>query len=156
MSKFLYLEQFMTALEDLDKEDMYRATYVLCYYGLHREFPEDATAVDKMYVKANAKLFEGQDAYVAKQIERGKKTGRSGEFTDEQIENALITLYNELGRIPTEKAVLAHLGGTSALRNRDVWKNREKICLEHKTNTNKHSEQMFETETNKTNNMFNF
>lgn len=156
MSKFLYLEQFMTALEDLDKEDMYRATYVLCYYGLYREFPEEATAIDKMYVKANAKLFEGQDAYAAKQAERGRKTGRSGEFTDEQIENALITLYNELGKIPTEKAVLAHLGGTSALRNRDVWKNREKICLEYKTNTNKHSEQMFETETNKTNNMFNF
>lgn len=156
MSKFLYLEQFMTALEDLDKEDMYRATYVLCYYGLYREFPEEATAIDKMYVKANAKLFEGQDAYAAKQAERGRKTGRSGEFTDEQIENALITLYNELGKIPTEKAVLAHLGGTSALRNRDVWKNREKICLEYKTNTNKHSEQMLETETNKTNNMFNF
>ena len=156
MSKFLYLEQFMTALEDLDADDKYRATYVLCYYGLHREFPEEATAIDKMYVKANAKLFEGQDAYAAKQAERGRKTGRSGEFTDEQIENALITLYDELGKIPTEKAVLAHLGGTSALRNRDVWKNREKICLEHKTNTNKHSEQMFETETNKTNNMFNF
>ena len=156
MSKFLYLEQFMTALEDLDADDKYRATYVLCYYGLHREFPEEATAIDKMYVKANAKLFEGQDAYAAKQAERGRKTGRSGEFTDEQIEHALITLYDELGKIPTEKAVLAHLGGTSALRNRDVWKNREKICLEHKTNTNKHSEQMFETETNKTNNMFNF
>ena len=48
--KFLYLEQFMTALEDLDKEYIYRATYVLCYYGLYREFPEEATAIDKMYV----------------------------------------------------------------------------------------------------------
>ena len=150
--KFLYLEQFMTALEDLDADDKYRATYVLCYYGLYREFPEEATAIDKMYVKANAKLFEGQDAYVAKQIERGKKTGRSGEFTDEQIENALITLYNELGRIPTEKAVITHLGGTSAIRNRDVWKNREKICLEHKqTQTN------IETNVpNISNTMFNF
>lgn len=150
--KFLYLEQFMTALEDLDADDKYRATYVLCYYGLYREFPEEATAVDKMYVKANAKLFEGQDAYVEKQIERGKKGGRSGEFTDEQIENALITLYNELGRIPTEKAVLAHLGGISAIRNRDVWKNREKICLEHKqTQTN------IETNVpNISNTMFNF
>lgn len=152
MSKFLYLEQFMTALEDLDADDKYRATYVLCYYGLYRDFPEEATAIDKMYVKANAKLFEGQDAYAAKQAERGKKTGRSGEFTDEQIENALITLYNELGRIPTEKAVLAHLGGTSALRNRDVWKNREKICLEQKqTQTN------IETNvSNISNTMFNF
>ena len=150
--KFLYLEQFMTALEDLEEEDKYRATYVLCYYGLYREFPEEATAIDKMYVKANAKLFDGQDAYVAKQIERGKKGGRSGEFTDEQIENALITLYNELGRIPTEKAVIAHLGGTSAIRNRDVWKNREKICLEHKqTQTN------IETNVpNISNTMFNF
>ena len=77
--KFLYLEQFMTALEDLDKEDIYRATYVLCYYGLYREFPEDATAVDKMYVKANAKLFDGQDAYAVKQAERGKKGGRQSE-----------------------------------------------------------------------------
>lgn len=152
MSKFLYLEQFMTALEDLDADDKYRATYVLCYYGLYRDFPEEATAIDKMYVKANAKLFEGQDAYAAKQAERGKKTGRSGEFTDEQIENALITLYNELGKIPTEKAVLAHLGGTSALRNRDVWKNREKICLEQKqTQTN------IETNvSNISNTMFNF
>lgn len=150
--KFLYLEQFMTALEDLEEEDKYRATYVLCYYGLYREFPEEATAIDKMYVKANAKLFDGQDAYVAKQIERGKKGGRSGEFTDEQIENALITLYNELGRIPTEKAVITHLGGTSAIRNRDVWKNREKICLEHKqTQTN------IETNvSNISNTMFNF
>lgn len=150
--KFLYLEQFMTALEDLEEEDKYRATYVLCYYGLYREFPEEATAIDKMYVKANAKLFDGQDAYVAKQIERGKKGGRSGEFTDEQIENALITLYNELGRIPTEKAVITHLGGTSAIRNRDVWKNREKICLEHKqTQTN------IETNVpNISNTMFNF
>lgn len=150
--KFLYLEQFMTALEDLDADDKYRATYVLCYYGLYREFPEEATAVDKMYVKANAKLFEGQDAYAAKQAERGRKTGRSGEFTDEQIENALTTLYDELGKIPTEKAVLAHLGGTSALRNRDVWKNREKICLEHKqTQTN------IETNVpNISNTMFNF
>ena len=154
--KFLYLEQFMTALEDLDKEDMYRATYVLCYYGLYREFPEEATAIDKMYVKANAKLFDGQDAYVAKQAGRGKKGGRTGEFTDEQIEQAIISLYDKGGRIPTEKAVLEHLGGTSALRNRDVWKNREKICLEHKTNINEHSEQMSETITNKTNNIFNF
>lgn len=154
--KFLYLEQFMTALEDLDKEDMYRATYVLCYYGLYREFPEEATAIDKMYVKANAKLFDGQDAYTAKQAGRGKKGGRTREFTDEQIEEALITLYNKAGRIPTEKAVLEHLGGTSALRNRDVWKNREKICLEHKTNTNEHSEQMLKTQTNISHNLFDF
>lgn len=155
-NKFLYLEQFMTALEDLDREDMYRATYMLCYYGLYREFPEEATALDKMYVKANAKLFDGQDAYVAKQAERGKKGGRSGEFTDEQIKEAIVTLYLNGGRIPTEKAVLAHLGGTSALRNRDVWKNRDKICFECKTNTNEHSEQMSETETNTTNTFFNF
>lgn len=129
-NKFLYLEQFITALEDLDKEDMYRATYVLCYYGLYREFPEEATAFDKMYVKANAKLFDGQDAYSAKQAERGKKGGRPSELTDEQIEGAIISLYEETGKVPGERAVLDRLGGTAAIRHRNAWKNREKICAE--------------------------
>ena len=124
--KFLYLEQFMTALEDLDKEDMYRATYVLCYYGLYREFPEEATAVDKMYVKANAKLFDGQDAYAEKQAERGKKGGRPGELTDDQIKEAILSLYDITGKVPTERAVLDRLGGTAAIRHRSVWKETEK------------------------------
>ena len=126
--KFLYLEQFMTALEDLDKEDIYRATYVLCYYGLYREFPEDATAVDKMYVKANAKLFDGQDAYAVKQAERGKKGGRPSDTTDEHIEQDILELYDEIGKIPSEKAVLDRLGGTAAIRHRNAWKNREILC----------------------------
>ena len=126
--KFLYLEQFMTALEDLDKEDIYRATYVLCYYGLYRDFPEDATAVDKMYVKANAKLFDGQDAYAVKQAERGKKGGRPSDTTDERIEQVILELYDELGKIPSEKAVLDRLGGTAAIRHRNAWKNREILC----------------------------
>ena len=154
--KFLYLEQFMTALEDLDKEDMYRATYVLCYYGLYREFPEEATAIDKMYVKANAKLFEGQDAYAAKQADRGKKGGRPGELTDDQIKEAIISLYDITGKVPTERAVLEQLGGTAAIRHRNVWKEREKICAELNTHNNTQSMQMCETETHNTHNMFNF
>ena len=151
--KFLYLEQFMTALEDQDKEDIYRATYVLCYYGLYREFPEEATAIDKMYVKANAKLFDGQDAYVAKQAERGKKGGRPGELTDDQIKEAILSLYDITGKAPTERAVLDRLGGTAAIRHRSVWIEREKICAELDSHNNTQSTQMCETETH---NVFNF
>ena len=150
--KFLYLEQFMTALEDLDKEDMYRATYVLCYYGLYREFPEDATAVDKMYVKANAKLFDGQDAYAVKQAERGKKGGRPSELTDEQLEQTIISLYEENGKVPTERAILDRLGGTAAIRHRNAWKNRDAICAKHASI----SAQNDENNTQKTHNTFNF
>lgn len=150
--KFLYLEQFMTALEDLDKEDMYRATYVLCYYGLYREFPEEATAVDKMYVKANAKLFDGQDAYAVKQAERGKKGGRPSELTDEQLEQTIISLYEENGRVPTERAILDRLGGTAAIRHRNAWKNRDAICAKHASI----SAQNDENSTQKTHNTFNF
>ena len=147
MSKFLYLEQFMTALEDLDADDKYRATYVLCYYGLYREFPEEATAIDKMYVKANAKLFEGQDAYAVKQADRGKKGGRPSDVTDDRIEEAILELYNELGKIPSEKAVLDRLGGVAAIRHRNAWKNREAICakcekgLSQSEEVNAHSSQ---------------
>lgn len=147
--KFLYLEQFMTALEDLDKEDIYRATYVLCYYGLYREFPEEATAVDKMYVKANAKLFDGQDAYAVKQAERGKKGGRPSELTDEQLEQTIISLYEENGRVPTERAILDRLGGTAAIRHRNAWKNRDAICA-------KHASISAQNNTQKTHNTFNF
>ena len=150
--KFLYLEQFMTALEDLDKEDMYRATYVLCYYGLYREFPEEATAVDKMYVKANAKLFDGQDAYAVKQAERGKKGGRPSELTDEQLEQTIISLYEENGRVPTERAILDRLGGTAAIRHRNAWKNREAICAK----CEKGLSQSEEVNTHSAQNLFNF
>ena len=150
--KFLYLEQFMTALEDLDKEDIYRATYVLCYYGLYREFPEDATAVDKMYVKANAKLFDGQDAYAVKQAERGKKGGRPSDTTDERIEEVILELYDELGKIPSEKAVLDRLGGTAAIRHRSAWKNRDAICAKHASI----SAQNDENNTQNAHNIFNF
>lgn len=150
--KFLYLEQFMTALEDLDKEDMYRATYVLCYYGLYREFPEEATAVDKMYVKANAKLFDGQDAYVVKQAERGKKGGRPSDLSDERIEEVILELYNELGKIPSEKAVLDRLGGTAAIRHRNAWKNREAICAK----CEKGLSQSEEVNTHSAQSLFNF
>lgn len=157
--KFLYLEQFMTALEDLDKEDMYRATYVLCYYGLYREFPEEATAIDKMYVKANAKLFDGQDAYAVKQAERGKKGGRPSDLSDERIEEAILELYNELGKIPSEKAVLDRLGGTAAIRHRNAWKNREKICAKCEksfSQCEKGLSQSDEVNTHLSQNMFNF
>ena len=129
--KFLYLEQFMTALEDLEQEDMDRATYVLCYYGLYREFPPEATAVDKMYVKANAKLFEGQDNYVAAQKEKGVKGGRPSAITDEQIWGAYRELYEKNGAYPTEKEVIAHLGAdVKRIATRSAWKNRNEHLYE--------------------------
>lgn len=129
--KFLYLEQFMTALEDLEQEDMYRATYVLCYYGLYREFPPEATAVDKMYVKANAKLFEGQDNYVAAQKEKGVKGGRPSAITDEQIWGAYRELYEKNGAYPTEKEVIAYLGAdVKRIATRSAWKNRNEHLYE--------------------------
>lgn len=157
--KFLYLEQFMTALEDLDKEDMYRATYVLCYYGLYREFPEEATAIDKMYVKANAKLFDGQDAYAIKQAGKGKKGGRPTDLSDEQIEKAISELYVELGKIPSEKAVLDRLGSTAAIRHRNAWKNREAICEKCEkglSQCEKGLSQNDEDNTHSSHNLFNF
>ena len=157
--KFLYLEQFMTALEDLDKEDIYRATYVLCYYGLYREFPEEATAIDKMYVKANAKLFDGQDAYAVKQAERGKKGGRPSDLSDERIEEAILELYDELGKIPSEKAVLDRLGGAAAIRHRNAWKNREAICAKREKSLSqceKGLSQNNEDNAHSSHNLFNF
>lgn len=110
--KFLYLKQFMTALEDLEPEDRYRATYVLCYWGLYREFPQEATAIDKMYVKTNAKLFEGQDAFVQGQKEKGNKGGRPSAITDEQILEAYKALMDQKGgEEPTEKEVIDYCGG---------------------------------------------
>lgn len=128
--KFLYLEQFMTALEDLEEEDKYRATYVLCYYGLYREFPEEATAVDKMYVKANSKLFDGQDAYIEKQTERGKQGGRPTKVTDEVIIEEIKKMKEE-GLIITSDALGKRVGmSAAAIRKRDPWKDKDKIILE--------------------------
>lgn len=127
--KFLYLEQFMTALEDLDADDKYRATYVLCYYGLYREFPEEATAVDKMYVKANAKLFEGQDAYAEKQAERGKQGGRPTKVTDEIIIEEIKKMKEE-NLVITSEALGKRVGmSAAAIRKRDPWKDKDKIIL---------------------------
>lgn len=127
--KFLYLEQFMTALEDLDADDKYRATYVLCYYGLYREFPEEATAVDKMYVKANAKLFDGQDAYIEKQVERGKQGGRPTKVTDEMIIEEIKKMKEE-GLVITSDALGKRVGmSAAAIRKRDPWKDKDKIML---------------------------
>ena len=129
--KFLYLKQFMTALEDLDPEDRYRATYVLCYWGLHREFPQEATAVDKMYVKANMKLFEGQDLYTQVQKEKGTKGGRPSAITDEQIWGAYRELYVELGRYPTEKETIAKIGANvGRIATRSAWKTRNEHLYE--------------------------
>ena len=130
--KFLYLEQFMTALEDLEEEDKYRATYVLCYYGLYREFPEEATAIDKMYVKANAKLFEGQDAYIEKQTERGKQGGRPTKVTDEMIIEEIKKMKEE-GLVITSDALGKRVGmSAAAIRKRDPWKDKDKIMLGEK------------------------
>jgi hypothetical protein len=130
--KFLYLEQFLTALEDLEPEDRYRATYVLCYWGLYREFPPEATGVDKMYVKTNAKLFEGQDSYVAAQKEKGTKGGRPSEVTDEQIWGAYKELYEKKnGGYPTEQEVIAYLGANvKRIATRNAWKTRNEHLYE--------------------------
>lgn len=128
---FTYLKQFLTALEDLEPEDRYRATYVLCYYGLHREFPEEATAVDKMFVKTNIKLFEGQDVFAQAQKDKGIKGGRPSELTDEQIWGAYRELYQKKGAYPTEKEVIQYLGANvQRIAARKAWQTRNEHLYE--------------------------
>lgn len=132
---FLYLRQFITALEDLEPEDRYRATYVLCYYSLNKEFPPEATAIDKMYVKTNMRLLEGQDIYLQKQSERGLKGGRPSTVTDEEIWAAYNTLYEQNGGYPSEQEVINYLGvGLKRIATRKAWKERN----EHLTGSKEH------------------
>jgi hypothetical protein len=115
----------MTALEDLNPDDRYRATYVLCYWGLYREFPPEATGVDKMFVKTNMKLFEGQDNFVQRQREIGNKGGRPSAITDEQIWGAYRALYRELGRYPTEQETIDKIGANvKRIATRKAWQTR--------------------------------
>ena len=124
-NRFLYLEQFITALEDLEPEDRFRATYVLCYWGLYREFPPEATGIDKMFVKTNMKLFEGQDNFMQKQKALGEKGGRPSAVSDEEIWAAYNELYEKKGAYPTEQDVIQFLGaGVSRIAGRKAWQER--------------------------------
>ena len=125
---FRYLKQFLTALEDLDEEDKYRATYCLCYYWFYREFPEGATPMDKMYVKSQIKLIEGQDKFNQKQKDNSKKAGRNpDQASDEELEIEIIRLYKE--GLPVKAKSLGEKFNMTdaAIRQRTPWQHREEI-----------------------------
>ena len=156
---FTYAEKYFEALNKISDEQMrLKINWDICYYGTHNKtLPEDAHPLSASYIEMISALVDGSIDYREQQQERAKK-GRGGEFSDEQIKDTLVELYQLYGKVPTEKAILAHLGGTAALRNRDVWKNREKICSEFKqTQTNiPNKETNIINKTNETNNIFMF
>lgn len=124
-NSFWYLKQFLDAIDndDLTYDEKCRATYSLCYYGIKGAFPPEATGMDKMYVKSNEKLFEGQDTYREERKEKGANGGKAAKISDEQIKGAYIELYNLLGRIPTEKEVIEKCGGgVERIAGRKIWK----------------------------------
>lgn len=147
---FTFNPQYIDAVEDLENIDKWRAIYCLGYFGVYGDFPEEATAIDKMFVKANLKMLEGSHDWHQKQIEKSKKGGRTPELSDEQIEEAIKQLFLKNGAVPGEKEVKAFYGATSGIRDRDPWKRRDLICLECK--------KMSETESDKNTTMsyFNF
>ena len=124
-NSFWYLKQFLDAVdnEDLTYEEKCSATYALCYFGIRGIFPQEATGMDKMYVRANEKLLEGQDNYKQEKSERGATGGSvSARITDAQIKGAYIELYKMLGRVPTEKEVIEKCGGgVSRIASRKIW-----------------------------------
>lgn len=112
-NSFWYLKQFLDAIDsdDLTYEEKCKATYSLCYYGIKGVFPPEATGMDKMYVKSNEKLLEGQDIYREEKKEKGANGGKAAKITDEQIKAAYIELYKVLGRPPKEQEVIDRCGG---------------------------------------------
>jgi len=135
-NSFTYNPQYLVALEDLDEEDQWRATYVLCYYGVHGEFPSCATAIDKMFVKTNLKMIAGSISWQGKQNDKAKKGGKVAAISDEQIIGAYIELYKKNGKRASEKEVIDYCGGgISRIATRAVWKNRDKYlydCMNEK------------------------
>ena len=125
---FKYLKQFLTALEDLEEEDKYRATYCLCYYWFYRDFPEGAKPMDKMYVKSQIKLIEGQDNYNQRQKNNSKKAGRNpDQASDKDLETEIIRLYKE--GLPVKAKSLGEKFNMTdaAIRQRTPWQHRDEI-----------------------------
>lgn len=118
---FTYNPQYLVALEDLDEKDQWRATYVLCYYGVYGEFPSCATAIDKMFVKTNLKMIAGSINWQEKQAEKAKSAGRNAKISDDQIIGAYIEIYKKTGHKPSEKEVIDFCGGgVSRIATRQV------------------------------------
>lgn len=131
LHSFTYNPQYLDALEDLTEEEQWRATYVLCYYGVNGEFPSCATSLDKMFVKTNLKMIAGSINWQEKQGEKAKKGGRIAAISDEQILEAYVELYKKTGHKPSEKEVIEFCGGgVTRIGTRDAWKKRDQYLEE--------------------------
>ena len=130
---FTYAEKYFDALSKIQDENMkMKINWDICYYGTHNKtLPEDAHPLSASYIEMISALVDGSIDYREQQQERAKK-GRHGEFSDEQIESAISALYQTNRKIPSEKAIVDYLGGSASIRNREPWKNRDKICSEFK------------------------
>lgn len=132
-NSFWYIKQFLDAIDndDLSYEEKCGATYALCYYAIRGEFPPESNGMDKMYVRANLKLIEGQDAYKQEMKDTGSRGGRPSAITDEQIWGAYEELYKELGRYPTEQETIEKLGGgIKRIATRKAWQMRNEHLYE--------------------------
>ena len=120
-NSFKYVKQFLDALVTVESYEMKgTATYALCYYALTGELPEEATDADRMYVGAYQKMIEGQEEWIKEKSQDGIISGKKKQqLTDEELEEAIITLYNRLGRVPREPEILNFTHTTTGLRKRD-------------------------------------
>lgn len=125
-NSFSFLKQFLDAVdtEDLTYDERCHAVYALCYYAIRGEYPDAAAGMDKMYVRANERLLEGQDEYRSKKAAEGSNGGSKGaRITDEQIRAAYVELYKVKGAAPSEQEVIAKCGGgVQRISGRNVWK----------------------------------
>ena len=124
-NSFSFLKQFLDAVdtEDLTYNERCQATYALCYFAIRGEYPQEASAMDKMHVRNNIKLLEGQDEFRNKKSAEGAIGGSKGvKITDEQIRAAYVELYKIKGTPPSEQEVIAKCGGgVQRIGARKVW-----------------------------------
>lgn len=145
LHNFSFISTFLTDIETLDYEQQTKIIYGICYWGVYRELPLESK--DDPLVKAflnNAKrMIEGQKIYKEEKSEQGKKGGVQAKFSDEDIINAYITLYQQNnGVYPTEQDVIKYCGGgVQRINKRKGWIDRE-IYLRKWINDN--SEKHFE------------
>jgi len=135
-NSFSFLKQFIDAVdtEDLTYEERCRAVYALCYYAIRGEYPDAAAGMDKMYVRTNIKLLEGQDKFKEEKSQQGSKGGPKPKITDEQIKRAYAELYFENGGVlPSEKDVIEKCGGgVCRINQRKGWLERNEYLNEMK------------------------